>query len=208
MWYFSRFRHGELRLNRIEAFTDGVFAIVVTLLVLNLNVPVLHNPNSVKELAMRLRALLPAFLSWLISFLIICKYWLNHHRIFALARHANYALVWLNGFFLMCQSFIPFPTALMGEHPTNPLAVSFFGCAMAINTIAFIALHRYILRHLIKPELVASQDPHVIRKSFVGVASYLAGAAVAWYFVDVAFAVYFLTPLFFIVPPQTRQVKP
>jgi len=45
--------------------------------------------------------------------------------------------------FLMCQSFIPFPTALMGEHPSNPLAVSFFGCVMAINTIAFIAMHRY-----------------------------------------------------------------
>jgi uncharacterized membrane protein len=107
----------------------------------------------------------------------------------------------------MCQSFIPFPTALMGEHASNPLAVSFFGCVMAINTIAFISMHRYILRHLLKPELAEAQDPHIILKSFVGVVSYLIGAACAWVSVDVAFAVYLLTPLFFIVPPQGRKVN-
>jgi TMEM175 potassium channel family protein len=208
MRFFSRFAQGELRLNRIEAFTDGVFAIIVTLLVLELKVPALHDPKSVKELAGRLLELLPQFLSWLISFVIVCKFWLNHHHIFGLASHANYGLVWLNVIFLMCQSFIPFPTALMGEHASNPLAVSFFGFVMAINTVAFIVMHRYILRRLIKPELADAQDPHVIRNSFVGVASYLAGVAGAWYSVDVAFVVYLLTPLFFIVPPQGRQVKP
>jgi TMEM175 potassium channel family protein len=207
MRFFSRFAQGELRLNRIEAFTDGVFAIIVTLLVLELKVPALHNPRSAGELAGRLIQLLPQFLSWLISFVIVCKFWLNHHHIFGLARHANYSLVWLNVIFLMCQSFIPFPTALMGEHASNPLAVSFFGCVMAINTIAFIAMHRYILRHLLKPELAGTQDPHIILKSFVGVASYLIGAACAWFNVDVAFAVFLLTPLFFIVPPQGRNVK-
>lgn len=207
MQFFRRFAQGELRLNRIEAFTDGIFAIIVTLLVLNLKVPSLRDPRSVQELAGRLLALLPQFLSWLISFFIVCKFWLNHHHIFSLARHANYSLVWLNVIFLMCQSFIPFPTALMGEHASNPLAVSFFGCVMAINTVAFIAMHRYILCHLIKPELAGAQEPHIIRKSFVGVASYLAGVAVAWFSVDVAFAVYLLTPLFFIVPPQEQPAR-
>lgn len=207
MRFFSRFAQGELDPNRIEAFTDGVFAIIVTLLVLELKVPALDNPSSSSELAGRLVELLPQFLSWLISFVIVCKFWLNHHHIFGLARHVNYGLVWLNVIFLMCQSFIPFPTALMGEHASNPLAVSFFGCVMAANTIAFIAMHRYILRHLLKPELAGMQDPHTILKSFVGVVSYLIGAACAWYNVDVAFAVYFLTPLFFIVPPQGLKVK-
>jgi TMEM175 potassium channel family protein len=208
MRFFGRFAQGELRLNRIEAFTDGVFAIIVTLLVLELKVPALNNPRSASELAERLIELLPQFLSWLISFVIVCKFWLNHHHIFGLARHANYSLVWLNVIFLMCQSFIPFPTALMGEHSSNPLAVSFFGCVMAINTVAFIAMHRYILRRLLKPELANAQTPHIILKSFVGVVSYLVGAACAWYKVDVAFAVYFLTPLFFIVPPQSQKANP
>ncbi len=108
--------------------------------------------------------MLPKFLSWL----IICKFWLNHHHVLGLARHAKYALVWLNSIFLMFQSFIPFPTAMTGEYATNPLAVSMFGVVMAFNALLFIALHAYILRNLIKPELADLQDPQIIRKSFVG----------------------------------------
>lgn len=204
---FSRFAQGEPRLNRIETFTDGVSAIIVTLLILDLKVPVLHDERSASELARRLTGLLPQFQIWLTRFVIVCKFWLNHHHIFSLVRHANYSLVWLNVIFLMCQSFIPFPTALMGEHASNPLAVSFFGYVMAINTITFIAMHRYILQHLIKPELSGLQDPLIILNSFIGVISYLIGAACAWISVDAAFGVYALTRLFFIVPPQGPQVK-
>ncbi|MFC3108970.1 TMEM175 family protein [Undibacterium arcticum] len=206
MRFFKRFAQGELRLTRIEAFSDAVFAIVVTLLVLELKVPSLHDHGSVSELGHQLLDLLPKFLSWLISFIIVCKFWLNHHHVLGLARHANYSLVWLNAIFLMFQSFVPFPTALLGEYPTNPLAVCMFGAVMAFNTLLFIAMHAYILRHLIKPELASSQDPHVIRKSFIGVVSYLIGASAAWFSVHAAFLFYMLTPLFFIVPPQPRRV--
>lgn len=196
-----RFGRGELGLNRIEAFSDGVFPIVVTLLVLDLAVPVLRDPASGHELADRLLAQLPRFLSWLISFIIVCKFWLNHHHVLGLACHATYALVWLNSIFLMLQSFIPFPTALMGQYATNPLAVSLFG-VVALNTLAFMLLHAYILRNLLKPELAGTQDPHIMLKSFVGPLSYLTGVAVSWLNVDAAFVVYFVTPLFFIVPPE------
>lgn len=203
---FARFTRGELRLTRIEALSDGVFAIILTLLVLELKTPPLQEPRSAAELAHRLLELSPKYLSWLISFIILCKFWLNHHHILNLARHADYAMVWLNALFLMGQSFIPFPTALMGEYPDNPLAVSVFGLVMAFNTVLFIILHRYILGRLIKPELVHDQVPHIIRKSFVGVASYLISAGAAWLSVHAAFAAYFVTPLFFIVPPTRPGV--
>src|SRR5215467_6095545 len=121
----ARFKRGHLHLTRIEAFSDGVFAIVVTLLVLEL--PVLKDHGSVSELAHQLVELAPKFLSWLISLIIVCKFWLNNHHVLTLAYHGNYALAWLNSLFLMGQAFIPFPTAVMGEYPTNPLAVSLFG---------------------------------------------------------------------------------
>src|SRR5436190_206520 len=120
-------------LNRAGRAVDGALAIVVTLLVLELKVPALKDHASVSELAHALVDLLPKFLSWLISFIIVCKFWLNHHHLLGLARHANYAMVWLNSIFLMGQSFIPFPTALMGEYHDNPLAVSFFGGVFAVN---------------------------------------------------------------------------
>jgi len=131
----KRFAQGELRLDRIEAFSDAVFAIIVTLLVLELRVPVLHDRGSASE---QLREQLPKFLSWLISFPIVCKFWLNHHHLLTFARHATYGMIGLNSIFLMGQAFISFPTALMGEYPTNALAVSLFGVVMALNTLLFI----------------------------------------------------------------------
>jgi len=201
----KRFGQGELRLGRTEAFSDGVFAIVVTLLVLELKVPILHDRASVSELDHRLVGLVPKFLSWLISFVIVCKFWLNHHHLLTFARHATYGMVWLNSIFLMGQAFIPFPTGLMGEYPTNPLAVSLFGAVMAVNTLLFIALQSYILGNLLKPELVSAVVPHLTRKSFVGVVSYLLGAAATLFNVHVAFVLYALTPLFFITPPQSSR---
>jgi len=206
MRFLKRFGQGELRLNRTEAFSDGVFAIVVTLLVLELKVPILHDRASVSELNHRLVDLVPKFLSWLISFVIVCKFWLNHHHLLTFARHATYGMVWLNSIFLMGQAFIPFPTALMGEFPTNPLAVSLFGAVMAVNTLLFIALQSYIIGNLLKPELVSAVVPHLTRKSFVGVVSYLLGAAATLFNVHVAFVLYALTPLFFITPPQSRRI--
>ena len=204
MRFLDRFKRGELRLARIEALSDGVFAIVLTLLVLELKVPPLQDHGSVSELAHQLVELMPKFLSWLISFIIVCKFWLNHHHLLALARHADYGLVWLNAIFLMGQAFIPFPTALMGEYWHNPLAVSIFGMVFAVNTLLFLALQAYILRRLIKPELAARQDPHAIVKGFIGPASYLVGATAAWISVYAAFVIYALTPLFYITPWQYR----
>jgi len=89
MRLFERFSRGELRLNRIEAFSDGVFAIIVTLLVLELKVPVLRDHGSISELTHHLLELLPKFLSWLISFIIVCKVWLNHRHVLGLARHVS-----------------------------------------------------------------------------------------------------------------------
>src|SRR2546425_10531403 len=157
MHLFDRFKRGHLRLNRVEAFSDGVFAIVVTLLVLELKVPALRHFASPADLAHQLAELAPKFLSWLISFIIVCKFWLNHHHVLALARHADYALVWLNSIFLMGQAFIPFPTALLGEYPGNPLAVSFFGCVFAVNTLLFLALQVYVVRNLIRSDLAPLQ---------------------------------------------------
>ncbi|MGA2128427.1 MAG: TMEM175 family protein [Xanthobacteraceae bacterium] len=207
MHLLARFSRGEMKLNRIEAFSDGVFAIVVTLLVLELKVPVLKDHHSVAELTHALIEQLPKFLSWLISFIIVCKFWLNHSHVLGLARHADYGLVWTNSLFLMGQSFIPFPTALLGEYAGNPLAVSLFGCVFALNTVLFIALNQYIVQRLIKPELAGLQDPRGFAKSFIGVASYLLGAAAAWLSVHAAFVIYLFTPLFYITPPHHEPDK-
>jgi len=202
MQIFKRFSSGQLPLGRIEAFSDGVFAIIVTLLVLDLKPPDLLHKLSVSELGHGLLSQLPMFLSWLISFIIVCKFWLNHHYIFGQARSANYALVWLNSIFLMFQSFVPFPTAMMGEYPSNPLAVSLFGVVMAVNTVLFLALQMYIVNNLLKPEYVTVKDEHFVKKAMIGPLFYLLGSGAAWIATPLAFVFYMVTPLFYITPPS------
>src|SRR6185295_1550137 len=101
---------------------------------------------------------------------------------------------------LMGQSFIPFPTAMVGEYPDNKLAVSLFGIVFALNTLIFILLHAYIVRRLLKPELAGAQDPHGVVKGLIGPASYLLGALAAWVSVHAAFVIYAFTPWFYLTP--------
>lgn len=132
------FRYGELTKSRVEAFSDGIFAIIVTLLILEIKVPHIGQADSVSVLLDALRGLLPKFLSWIISFLTVCIVWVNHHRIFDSFRGFNIILFWLNVFVLLFVSFIPFPTALVGDYPQNPLAVAFYGVVMALTGGALI----------------------------------------------------------------------
>lgn len=201
----GRFLRGDLPLNRIEALSDGVFAIIVTLLVLDLKIPELHDPKNAAELCQSLLALAPRFFSWLISFVIVCKFWLNHHHLMRQARSADYGLVWINSIFLMFQSFVPFPTALMGAYPDNALAVSFFGVVMAFNTLLFIGLKAYIVRRRMKPEAENFKAPGGGWVSLIGPAGYLLGASLAWWNIVAAFVCYVITPWFFIVPPQENR---
>ncbi len=207
MRLFERFSRGNLSLTRIEAFSDGVFAIVVTLLVLELKVPGLKDHASVQELWHQLYELLPKFVSWLISFIIVCKFWLNQSHILGLASRATYGLAWMNALFLLGQSFIPFPTAMAGEYPNNPLAVCLFGVVFAINTLLFMLLYAYIQRNLLKPDVRAKEDPNGPIKGMIGVVSYGLGAVAAWFSVPLAFVIYALTPIFYITPRAWTRKK-
>jgi len=200
--YFSQ---GEMRLNRIEAFSDTVFEIVLALLVLELKVPLLIDSYNMHELAQRLIEMLPRFVSWLIGVVTVVGFWVNHHHLLGLARQADQGLIWLNALFLGCLSFLPFPIALMGEYSGNFVAVSAVGLAMAATSAVFLGLHVYVLRRLSKSEELKDQAPHILRKSSVRPLFYFAGIAVAWLNSSAAFAVYFMIPLLFLIPVMTRK---
>ncbi|MDL1878234.1 DUF1211 domain-containing protein, partial [Cytophagia bacterium CHB2] len=141
------FRTGNLHKGRLEAFSDGVFAIIITLLVLELKVPAIAEEHNSAALAGALLALLPKFMSWVMSFVIVAIFWVNHHRFFNLLKHADNGLLWLNSLFLMLLSFIPFPTALLGEYHRTPLAVMFFGFVMTLASVVFAWMRWYASRH-------------------------------------------------------------
>jgi uncharacterized membrane protein len=203
----SLFRFGSFSKARLEAFSDGVFAIIVTLLVLELRVPHIENAQSVAELAAALLALAPKFVSWVISFAIVCVIWLNHHRVLDQFRGVNNGIFWMNALLLLGVSFIPFPTALLGDYPSNPLAVSFFGVALALMGLAFVAMRAYALTHrdLFKDGVDTQAFIAGTRRALIfGPLLYVAGAAVAWLAPVLAFAIYAFIPIYFIFPRDVR----
>lgn len=194
---------------RIETFSDGIFAIIITLLVLEIKVPHINDHHSATELAQSLLGLVPKLISWIISFLIVCVIWINHHRLLDQVGEIDNPLFWLNANLLLWCSFIPFPTALMGDYFSNPLALSAFGIILSLSALAFTLIRMYIRRH---PEtLRAAGSPtalsrEVSRSFLFGPLLYWAGSSMAWINPYIALLIYFLIPVYFIFPkPKPNQ---
>lgn len=201
----------EVHRGRVEALSDGVFAIVVTLLVLEIRVPHVADAASVPGLLDALRGLAPKFVSWVISFVTVCVIWLNHHRLLRLAGRVDGGLFWGNANLLLWTSFIPFPTALMGDYPGNPLAVSLYGAVMLLMGVAFLLIRARMLR--VPGLLDDGADRELFRAgtawtAVLGPAAYALGAALAWVSSVAAFACYAAVALYFVLPHATRVGRP
>ena len=123
---------------RLEAFSDGVIAIIITIMVLEL-----HPPHSTR--LADLTPLLPAFLSYILSYIFVGIYWNNHHHLLQVARYVNGPVLWANLHLLFWLSLIPFATAWMGENHFAPLPVAAYGAILLCAAIAYYILTRKLL---------------------------------------------------------------
>ena len=195
---------------RLEAFSDGVFAIAITLLVLTIAVPEL-TPEALNrgELLQRLIELWPKFLSFFISFGIIGIFWVGHSIMFHYIKRTNRMLLWINTALLMTVSFIPFPAALLGQYARSQVAVVAYGATLVLAGLAFVVTWLYASsgHRLIDPKL----DPATIRlgTTAVFIAPIVYGIATLLSFVHpgISLTIYVLTPLLYIIPsPIDRLV--
>lgn len=138
-----RITSGGRDLDRIVFFSDGIFAIAMTLLVVSIAVPQIPTDLVAQELADRLLELLPNLLSYVISFLVIFSYWTVHHSMFTTIKAYDRGLMWLNGLFLMFVAFLPFPTALLGEYGDQPFVVAFYAGCLSITRLMLGAIWWY-----------------------------------------------------------------
>jgi len=130
-------------LDRIVNFSDAVFAIVITLLVLHIQVPNVHEGLVSQELPSRLLDLSPKFVSYVISFVVIAIYWQVHHRVFRPIWAYDRTLLWLNFLFLMTISFLPFPTSLLGEYSEEQLSVVIYAATAATASLLLVSISWY-----------------------------------------------------------------
>jgi uncharacterized membrane protein len=198
---------GSVAKSRVEALSDGVFAIVVTLLVLEIKVPHVEAHDSIAALADALQTLTPKFVSWVISFVTVCVIWLNHHRLFALMGRIDNGFFWCNANLLLWTSFIPFPTALMGDYPGNRLAVSFYGLVRFLMALAFVLMRWHLHRHdgLVQADADRARFRTGTRYSILmGPVAYAIGAVLAWVSTPAAFICYAAIAAYFVFPREAR----
>ncbi len=195
--------------NRLEAFSDGVFAIAITLLILTIAVPVL-SPTEVAEgkLSPALIALLPKFLSFVVSFLVIGIFWVGHHMMFHYIVRTDRVLLWLNLLLLLAISFFPFPVALIGEYGSARPAVLLYGATLFFGGCIFSLIWFYATRqHHLVPENLP-QDMIRLGQKVILFAPFFYGIATLLAFVAPAFsiALYIFVPLGYLLPSPVDRL--
>jgi len=135
-----------LTTNRIEAFSDGVFAIAITLLILEIRLPT-QAEASHASVAASLLAIWPSYFAYIFSFVTVGIYWVNHHYIFKIYQKTNHVFNLLNVFFLMCISFLPFPTQVLGSHlldvSEQRTTISFYVFGLLLPALAWFLAWLY-----------------------------------------------------------------
>ncbi len=147
----------ELTTHRIESFSDGVFAIAITLLVLEIKVPPLSGNG--RDLASELLRLWPSYFAYVFSFVMIGIHWVQHHYVFKLYERSDHNFTLLNGLYLMCISFVPFPTGVLARYVADPVvrktAIVFYAVGLFLPASAYVLVwlyathnHRLVHRNL------------------------------------------------------------
>ena len=182
--------------DRVVAFTDGVFAIVITILVLEITVPPELSDQSLREV---IEEVGPSLTAWVISFSITGMYWVWHRDLFGQIRRVNRDVVWLNLLFLLPACLIPFGSSVLGEYHDEAIALHVYGGVLIATSLMRVLLYSYVMR---RPELL--WQPPSVRNRRIGL--YLAAAPIAVYVVAMLVAspaptlslvLYFAAPLMY-----------
>jgi uncharacterized membrane protein len=177
--------------SRIEAFSDGVFAIAITLLVLELKVPPATSVHSISDLWNGLIHLWPSYFAFTLSFGILLVSWVNHHYLFNILDKSSRPFLYANGFLLFTITFMPFPTALLAEYISTDYAkpaIAFYCFGGVINSIGW----NLLLHTIIKPQKLVRSDEsikqvHTIKRSTqVGFLIYSVATIMAFWFPIIA----------------------
>jgi uncharacterized membrane protein len=166
---------------RVEAFSDGVFAIAITLLILAVGIEQSISGGSLKH---QLLHLWPAYIAYAVSFLTIGIMWVNHHQIFRHFVRVDRPLLLLNILLLMCISFTPFPTRVVADHAKSgadrQAAAVLYGLTMTFTAICFFAVWYYGSRRLLRPDTDMREVSGITRSYLPGAPTYALATAIAF----------------------------
>lgn len=180
--------------SRLEAFSDGVLAIIITIMVLEIKIP--HGTDLAA-----LKPLIPVALSYLFSFIYVGIYWNNHHHLFQVVKEVNGAILWGNLHLLFWISLLPFATGWIDENHFSSLPVAFYGFILAMCGLAWKVLTIVIIRH----EGPNSRLKEVYKsdyKQYLSVILYLSGIALSCFYPIVSVCLYVLVAVTWFIPDK------
>jgi uncharacterized membrane protein len=181
-----------IRKGRLEAFSDGVVAIIITIMVLELKVP--HGPE-LKELV----PLIPVFISYILSFVIVGLYWNNHHHLFLLVEKVNGKILWANIHLLFWLSLLPFATGWMGENHFAQWPVITYGIVLLMASIAYFTMVRFLLP-LHKKNSALAIAIGADRKGIISTIIYIVGIALSFLHPLLGVACYMIVAAMWFIP--------
>jgi uncharacterized membrane protein len=184
----------------LEAFSDGVIAILITVMVFELKIA----SDVVVPDTQTWLALLPKLVSYMLSFLMLGVLWVNHHQLLHQIQHSKPGLLWNNLHLLFWMSLVPLATHLVGSYPHYAYSGTVYGLVFFSCAGSFTRLRLFALRHQLLHEHSSVEKQHrVKRKNRLAMALYLLGAAISTYSVYPAFVLYLLVPVLYLSPDKS-----
>lgn len=184
-----------MKKGRLEAFSDGVIAIIITIMVLEMKAP-----DDTSEAS--LLPVLPVFLSYVLSFIYVAIYWINHHEVINSVEIISMKVLWANLHLLFWLSLIPFATSWMGENHLAPLPVALYGGVLLMCAVAFRILERTLMG--------ANPDNDKLKRAFmkgykekISIALYLLGIPLAYLHIGISVALYIIVAVVWILPSRS-----
>ncbi|QBO58483.1 TMEM175 family protein [Chryseobacterium salivictor] len=177
---------------RLEAFSDGVLAIIITIMVLGLQIP---DGNTFADL----KPLLFKFLSYIFSFIYVGMYWNNHHHLFQAVNHVNGKVLWANLHLLFWLSILPFATAWMGENNFTENPVALYGFILLMCALAFNILEKFCLDIEGKDSAIARALKSTLKEKF-SAGIYISGIIISFFFPMISVILYYTVALLWIIP--------
>ena len=182
-----------MKTNRIEAFSDGVIAILITIMVLELKAP--HDPTPAS-----LAALWPTFFAYILSFAIIAIYWVNHHYLINLAVRVDAVILWANINLLFWISLIPWVTVYLGDNHALPFPVALYAAVSAAGALSYFFLRASIARHHHHEPDFRRLNKTMARKNLIALFIYLVAIVVAFIYTPLALVLIATPALMYFLP--------
>jgi uncharacterized membrane protein len=190
--------------SRLEAFSDGVFAIIVTIMVFDVKLPALGSNPSPAELAGAFAAVAPKFFSFIISFLVVAAFWAHHHQLFHAVERTDRKLLWHNNVLLLFLSLIPATAAFLGNSPRLPIAVALYGAVLLLSSLSALLMYRYAAfgSELMDARVQGAERQRTLRKYWLAPVFYVTAILLAWLWPSVSLTIYVVILIAFLLPER------